>query len=119
MSLYRVPNPSECGIVALDSDSRVIRFVEKPPPEEQFSDLAHAGVSIIDPELVRLIPEGEFCDFGRDLFPQLLEVGIPMYGWPIPAGAYLLDIGAPEKYARAQREWPTPAAQRFLEDDAG
>ena len=29
-ALYRVPRPWECGIVAMDADGRITRFVEKP-----------------------------------------------------------------------------------------
>jgi NDP-sugar pyrophosphorylase family protein len=114
MSLYRVPNPWECGIVGLNRQARVTRFVEKPAPEDLFSDLASAGVLIIDPALLEYVPEDCFYDFGRDLFPKLLQLGIPMYGWPLPATTYLIDIGTPEKYSRVQQEWPTPRAHTFL-----
>ena len=114
MTLYRVPNPSECGIVSLDERGKVIRFVEKPAIDDVFSDLAHAGVSVMDPELLQFIPPGRFYDFGRDLFPRLLQSGVPIYGWPLPDKAYLIDIGTPEKYARAQQEWPTQTARTLL-----
>lgn len=114
MTLYHVPNPSDCGIVSLDEHGKVIRFVEKPAIDDVFSDLAHAGVSVMDPELLQFVPPDRFYDFGRDLFPRLLQSGVPIYGWPLPDTAYLIDIGTPEKYARAQQEWPTPAARAFL-----
>jgi len=114
MSLYRVPNPWECGIVSLDGQRRVMQFVEKPSIEDVFSDLANAGVLVVDPSILEYVPDGCFYDLGRDLFPQLLRLGVPMYGWPLSDTAYLVDIGTPEKYARVQREWPTPTARRFL-----
>jgi NDP-sugar pyrophosphorylase family protein len=114
MSLYHVPNPSECGIVSLDEQGRIIRFVEKPAAEDIFSDLANAGVLVMDPELLGHVPGDHFYDFGRNLFPQLLRSGVPMYGWPLPETTYLIDIGTPEKYAQAQQEWPTPTARKFL-----
>ncbi len=117
MSLYRVPNPEQCGIVSLDVAGRVVRFAEKPRVQDVFSDLAHAGVSILDPELLQHIPDDCFYDFGQDLFPRLLHAGVPIYGWTLPQTAYLIDIGTPDKYARAQREWPTPRAHAFLRDD--
>lgn len=105
-ALYRVPRPWDCGIVALDEDGRIVRFVEKPPRDQVFSDLANAGVYVMEPHLVPLIPPEQFYDFGHDLLPRLLEAGLPVYGRPIGADDYLLDIGSPEKYAQAQREWP-------------
>ena len=62
--LYRVPNPWDCGIVRLDEQDRVLEFVEKPKRHEVFSDLASSGVLVVDPELLRYIPDGCFFDFG-------------------------------------------------------
>jgi NDP-sugar pyrophosphorylase family protein len=58
MSLYRVPNPSECGLVEVLEDGRVTRFVEKPPPEEVFTDLANAGLLVCDAEILGYVPAG-------------------------------------------------------------
>mgnify|MGYP005848041077 CR=1 FL=1 len=106
MSLYHVPNPTEVGLVGLDADGRITRFVEKPRTEDVFTDLASAGVLVAEPSVVEHIPPAAFYDLGRDLFPRLLAQGVSMYGWVIPPDAYLLDIGTPEKFAQAQREWP-------------
>jgi NDP-sugar pyrophosphorylase family protein len=116
MSLYRVPNPSECGVVILGRHDRIVRFQEKPEPTAAFSDLANAGILVMDPEVLAHIPDGCFYDFGRDLFPLLLRSAFPMYGWPLPADAYLVDIGTPDRYARVLREWPTPASRHFIEE---
>ncbi len=106
MSLYHVPNPTEVGLVGMDDRGRVNRFVEKPRPEEVFTDLANAGVLIMQPETLDLIPEDTFCDFGLHVFPMLLQSGLGIYGWVVPDNTYLLDIGSPEKYAQANLEWP-------------
>ena len=115
LSLYRVPNPWECGIVGLDAAGRVTRFVEKPPRAEVFSDWANAGILVVEPEILQYVPDGQSADWGHDVFPGLLRSGTPIYGWPLPETAYLLDIGSPEKYEAAQRSWPTAAARRFLQ----
>ncbi len=103
VALYRVENPSACGIVELSVEGRIRRFVEKPPPEEVFTDLANAGVYVVESEVLDYIPPETFYDFGQDLFPVMLEKGVPIYGYPIDD--YLIDIGTLEKYERAQREW--------------
>ena len=105
MSLYHVPNPTEVGLVGLDQNGRVTRFVEKPRPEQVFTDLANAGILVVEPDIVDWIPPDTFYDFGQHLFPRLLQSGVPIYGWVVPKDTYLLDIGTPEKYAQAQREW--------------
>lgn len=105
LSLYRVPNPTEVGLVGMDGYGRINRFVEKPKAEEVFTNLANAGVMIVEPHVLEQIPPDTFCDFGLHLLPMLLAAGVPMYGWVVPFGTYLLDIGSPEKYEQAQREW--------------
>ncbi|MBM4457725.1 MAG: NDP-sugar synthase [Chloroflexi bacterium] len=105
VSLYHVPNPTEVGLVGADGDGRITRFLEKPRPEEVFTDLANTGILVVEPHVIERIPPHVCYDFGRDLFPRLLADGVPLYGWVVPVGTYLLDIGTPEKYAQAQREW--------------
>lgn len=115
LSLYHVANPWECGIVSLDRMGRVLHFIEKPPPETISSDLAFAGVLIMDHALLDYIPANIFYDFGRDFIPNLIRLGIPIYGWPLPENSYLIDIGTPEKYLRVQQDWPTQRSRRFLQ----
>jgi NDP-sugar pyrophosphorylase family protein len=105
LALYRVSNPTECGLVALDGQGRIKRFVEKPPAQAVFTDLANAGIFILEPAVIDYIPPDTFYDFGHDLFPRLLREGVPMYGYPISEDEYLIDIGTLEKYQRAQRQW--------------
>jgi mannose-1-phosphate guanylyltransferase len=51
MVLFRAPNPRTCGIAGLDGEGRIVSFVEKP--EQPTSDLANAGVYIVDAEIGR------------------------------------------------------------------
>jgi mannose-1-phosphate guanylyltransferase/phosphomannomutase len=113
LSLYRAPNPWECGIVALNADSQVTRFVEKPPRNEVFSNLTNSGVLIMDRQLLDFIPPGTFFDFGRDVLPELLRKNVPVFGQLIKDSEYLIDMGTPEKYERAQIEWPTVTAAQW------
>jgi len=105
VALYRVENPSACGLVGLDGNGRITRFVEKPPPDEVFTDLANTGVLVVESLVLAHIPPDTFYDFGHDLLPDLLAKGMPLYGYPIPDTTYLIDIGTPEKYQQAQLEW--------------
>ena len=105
LALYQVPNPTEVGLVGLGDNGRITRFLEKPRPDEVFTDLANAGVLVAEPAVLDYIPDEAFSDFGLHVLPTLLAAGAPLYGWPIPDGTYLLDIGSTEKYMQAQREW--------------
>ena len=88
----------QCGIVELDQDGKVRSFEEKP--ERPSTDLANAGVMVMDTEVLSFFPDiGEF-DLGHDLLPRLAG---HMYGKAIDE--YLQDIGTFEKYLSALRNW--------------
>ena len=99
LGLFHHPNPTAAGIVGLDSDGRITRFVEKPPAGQIFSDLANAGVYVLNPAVLQSIPENSPSDFGRDIFPKLLAQGQPLYGTQL--GGYLQDTGTPDAYRQA------------------
>jgi mannose-1-phosphate guanylyltransferase len=93
IALTEVSNPSEYGIVGLDQESRIIRFKEKPVPAEVFSNLINAGVYVIEKEAFHHVPEATKFDFSKNLFPRLLELGLPLYGARLQG--MWKDIGRP------------------------
>ncbi len=103
LALYKVPNPTECGLVGIDQTGRIQRFVEKPPPDQVFTDLANAGLMICEPTILDLIPAETEVDFGRHLFPAALAGGYALWGQPIAADEYVIDIGTFHGYDRAQQ----------------
>lgn len=103
LALYQVPNPTECGLVETDATGRIQRFVEKPPPDQVFTDLANAGLMICEPAILHLIPAETEVDFGRHVFPAALAGGYALWGQPIAADEYVIDIGTLHGYDRAQQ----------------
>jgi mannose-1-phosphate guanylyltransferase len=67
------------GIVVAGKDGKVESFQEKPSPEEARSNLASTGIYIFEPAVVDLIPPGKEFDIGSQLFPMLVEKGLPFY----------------------------------------
>ena len=96
IALTYVENPSAFGVVETESDGRVKRFIEKPSPDQITSHWINAGIYIIEPEVLRHVPESSHYMFERGLFPRLLELDEPVYGYPF--NGYWLDMGTPEKY---------------------
>jgi NDP-sugar pyrophosphorylase family protein len=99
LGLFSHPNPTAAGIVSTDEQGRITRFVEKPPPDQIFADTANAGVYVLDPSVLNHIPDDMPYDFGRDVFPALLEQRLPLYGKLL--GGYLQDTGTPQQYRKA------------------
>jgi mannose-1-phosphate guanylyltransferase/phosphomannomutase len=99
LTLTRVPNPLEYGVIITDANGRITQFQEKPSWGEIISDTANTGIYVLEPEVLDLIPPDTNYDFANDLFPRMLAAGVPMYGYV--AEGYWCDVGSLEEYQRA------------------
>jgi mannose-1-phosphate guanylyltransferase/phosphomannomutase len=102
MVLKSVENPLDFGIVILEEDGRISRFLEKPAWGQVFSDTVNTGIYLLEPSVMGEIPEEGEYDFSKELFPKLLDAGRPMYGYVTED--YWEDIGTLEQFAVAQRD---------------
>ncbi|RNL87015.1 mannose-1-phosphate guanyltransferase [Halostreptopolyspora alba] len=102
IGLKRVANPLEFGIIIVDEQGRVQRFLEKPTWGQVFSDTVNTGIYIMEPEVLDHVAEGEIVDWSGDVFPKLLEQGAPLYGYV--TDGYWEDVGTHESYLRAQAD---------------
>ena len=88
------------GVVFTDG-ADLTAFQEKPT----FSYQVNAGVYVIDPQLLDFLPHDKFTDM-----PELLE-SVHLSGHKVcvcPIHEYWLDVGRPETFAQAHRDWPFP-----------
>jgi mannose-1-phosphate guanylyltransferase/phosphomannomutase len=99
IGLKSVDNPLEFGIVVTDEDGRVERFLEKPSWGQVFSDTINTGIYVVEPEALRHVPAEGPYDFSKQLFPLLLEMGRPLYGYVCEG--YWQDIGNLDQYRQA------------------
>ncbi len=102
VGLTRVPDPLEFGIIIVDDDGRIQRFLEKPTWGQVFSDTVNTGIYVMEPEVLSEFSAGEQADWSGDIFPRLLERGAPLYGWI--ADGYWEDVGTHESYLKAQAD---------------
>jgi len=102
LCLYHVPNPLEYGVVITNEDGRITKFLEKPSWGEVFSDTINTGIYVIEPRVLARYAVGDAFDFSKDLFPQLLADGEPLFGYI--ASGYWTDVGSIPEYARANAD---------------
>lgn len=106
LTLKPVDDPRAYGLVPIDDDGRIERFVEKPRPEEIVTNLINAGTYVLEPEVLNYVPVGEPFSFERPavggLFPLMLSEGEALYGYV--SDSYWLDIGTPQKYLQATHD---------------
>jgi len=96
IALTWVDNPHGFGVVETDSDGWVQRFIEKPSLDQVTTNWINAGIYILEPEVLEHVPAGSHYMFEKGLFPHLLELGEPVYGYHFRS--HWLDMGTPEKY---------------------
>lgn len=100
IALTEVENPAEFGIVGVDRTGRIDRFKEKPKtPEETFSNLINAGIYVIEPHVLDLVPKEGAFDFSKQLWPKLLAEGMHIHGARL-TGLWM-DVGRPSDLLRA------------------
>src|SRR5713101_6541402 len=102
VALTRVPNPLEFGIIIVDDDGRIQRFLEKPTWGQVFSDTVNTGIYVMEPEVLAEVPAGEPVDWSGHVFPRLIKQGAPLFGWI--ADGYWEDVGTHESYLKAQAD---------------
>jgi len=73
IALTPVEDPSAYGVVETSGDGRVKRFIEKPPPGEAPTNLINAGIYILEPAVLRGVPQGTRCMFEHHLSPSRLS----------------------------------------------
>jgi len=93
IALTPVENPTEFGIARIDDTGRITEFKEKPKPEEVFSNLINAGVYVINRDVLKYVPEGQFFDFSKDLVPLITNNGGHIQGYML--NGLWMDVGRP------------------------
>jgi len=102
ITLTRVSNPLQYGIVITNEDGKIVRFLEKPSWGEVFSDTINTGIYILNPKIFDFVPEKKEFDFSKNLFPLLLKKELPIFGY-ISSG-YWKDIGNVKEYKIAHED---------------
>ncbi len=98
--LSRVPDPQEFGIVVTDEQGQVERFVEKPTWGQVVTDTVNTGIYVMEPEVFAHVASGRVVDWSADVFPALVELGAPVYGYV--ADGYWEDVGTHASYHAVQ-----------------
>jgi NDP-sugar pyrophosphorylase family protein len=90
MVLYEKEDVSQSGVALCDENNFIQAFLEKPAPGQTTGRWVNAGVYLMQPELLDLIPEGP-CDFGHTVIPNYLARGKRILGVKTPDRVYSVD----------------------------
>lgn len=98
IALKPTDTPHSQGMVAVDTDGRVARFVEKPAEWPADQRVANAGIYVVEPAVLQQVPTDQPYDWGHDVLPRLIASGAPVYG--LPVAGQVIDIGTLAVYER-------------------
>jgi mannose-1-phosphate guanylyltransferase len=70
ITLTSVEDPTAYGLVEVDHEMVVKRFLEKPAADEVTTNLVNAGVYVLEPEVLGMIPAGREVSIEREIFPS-------------------------------------------------
>lgn len=98
LHLIEVDDPSQYGVVERDDSGRVLRFVEKPTPDQSRSRAINAGTYVLEPSVLDRIPAGAPLSVERVVFPAMSTEGRLA---AMCTDDYWIDTGRPETYLAA------------------
>jgi NDP-sugar pyrophosphorylase family protein len=100
IALKTMDDPRNYGIVLMNGN-KIVTFVEKPDKNEALSNLINAGFYILEPEIIKLVPDG-FGKLEQDLFPKLAREN-KLFGY-VFSGQWF-DTNTKQDLERAEIEW--------------
>ena len=112
ISLWPVKNVEEYGVVAIEPDGRITKFVEKPPRRLAPSNLINAGAYCLEPDILDYIEEGKFTSMEAEIFPAVIEDGHPFYGFSFTG--FWIDVGRLSSYIEANKILLKRAGKKFV-----
>jgi mannose-1-phosphate guanylyltransferase len=99
--LTSVEDPTDYGLVEVDHEMLVHRFLEKPAADDVTTNLVNAGIYVLEPEVLAMIPAGREISIEREIFPYLqAERRLRAY----VSSSYWRDIGTPRSYLAASHD---------------
>jgi NDP-sugar pyrophosphorylase family protein len=90
IAVFEKADVTGSGILELGRGDEVVRFKEKPAPDEVFSHWVSAGLFYFRPAIFEYIPSG-YSDFGLDVIPRLLHDGGRLFARRFKGGVWALD----------------------------
>ena len=101
ITLTSVEDPTAYGLVEVDHEMLVRRFLEKPAADEVTTNLVNAGIYVLEPEVLDMIPAGREVSIEREIFPELQASGSMRAHI---TSSYWRDIGTPRSYLAASHD---------------
>lgn len=110
ISMKTIESPSQYGVVLIDNHQKIYLFLEKPKPQELYlsslaqrtdlylhTNIINTGIYCFEREILDVLDRNPtIMDFGKEVFPYLVENKMSVYGFV--RDYYWMDVGMPKMY---------------------
>lgn len=114
-TLFLHPNdhPQDSDLVDIDMDGVVRAILAYPHPEgREVRNLVNAALYVLERVgLDDVTPSEGMADIAKHMFPRILDLGRPLYGYVSPE--YIKDMGTPERLDKVERDFITGLPERL------
>lgn len=111
LHLTPVEDPSQYGVVEVNEEGWVQRFVEKPAPGETDSRVINAGTYVLEPSVLDRMPVNQKLSIERVVFPAMVAEGVLA---AMPTNDYWIDTGRPDTYLQSNLDLIDGTRSRIL-----
>ena len=105
IAIHQRKDPTKSGMVVLDEDDRITRFIEKPRRDQVYSHWVSAAIFVLEPRVLDYIPSDGKPDFGHDVISAMLAGSEPLYGYRLSPDESIWWIDTPEDLRRVQAQF--------------
>lgn len=95
------------GVIMMDGKNNLISFAEGK--ENEINGYVNAGVYVLESEILGMIPGNCMSDFGKNIFPELLNKGFNVKGYLTDSFVFAVDtneaLKATEKALKTVRQY--------------
>jgi NDP-sugar pyrophosphorylase family protein len=97
-------SPEKYAPIEIGPDGRIVRFIDTISRNVPDSTrrVMFTGIQIMEPEIFSRIPAGKFCGTTEDVFPEMIEEGLPVFGFLHKD--YWIDMGNREQYLQVHKD---------------
>lgn len=100
----------DLGVILTNEASDIVGYVEKPV----YNYLVSMGVYVFEPRVLEYIPRGQYLDL-PNLVLKLIGAGEKVGSFPF--SGYWMDLGRPDDYEQAVKDFETIRPQLHLGDN--
>lgn len=105
-------HPHDSDLVDINDENIVTAFHSKPHDENQYyRNLVNAAVYILSPDIFKCIPHNKPSDFGKDIFPLILQSDKVIRAYK--TAEYIKDIGTIERLKKVSKDMISGKVKRF------